>query len=189
MTGPHRAARRPTTARAGLEPLVTALRTALPPSIAAPEAARRATQQLRRHLPSPDILTDSQRAGSPDQYVQHVLHVDPVADFSIVALVWQPGQATPVHDHISWCVVGVIQGDEHETRFESRRDGSAAYLVPADTSVNPTGSVCGFAPPGDIHHVRNAGEATAISLHVYGADISELGSSIRRTYDLPIHGN
>lgn len=189
MTGLHRAARRSATDQAGLDPLVTALRTALPPSIAADEAARRATLELRHHLPSPNILTDSQRAGDPDGYVQHVLHVDPVTDFSIVALVWQPGQATPVHDHVSWCVVGVIQGDERETRFESRRDGPAAYLVAADTSVNPTGSVCGFAPPGDIHLVRNAGESTAVSLHVYGADISKLGSSIRRIYDLPIHSH
>lgn len=189
MTGSHTTAGRSTTVQAGLDPLVTALRMALPPKIAVDEAARRATVELRRHLPSPDVLTESQRAGDPDGYVQHVLHVDPVANFSIVALVWQPGQATPVHDHISWCVVGVIRGDECETRFESRRDGAETYLAPVDTSVNPTGSVCGFAPPGDIHHVRNAGDTTAISLHVYGADISELGSSIRRTYDLPIHGD
>jgi 3-mercaptopropionate dioxygenase len=26
----------------------------------------------------------------------------------------------------------------------------------------------------------------AISLHVYGADITRLGSSVRRTYDLPV---
>jgi predicted metal-dependent enzyme (double-stranded beta helix superfamily) len=46
--------------------------------------------------------------------------------------------------------------------------------------------VSGFAPPGDIHRVRNIGDDTAISLHVYGADITRLGSSIRRTYDLPV---
>ena len=44
----------------------------------------------------------------------------------------------------------------------------------------------GFAPPGDIHRVRNHGRDIAISLHVYGADIGRLGSSVRRTYDLPL---
>ena len=29
----------------------------------------------------------------------------------------------------------------------------------------------------------NSGRTKAISLHVYGADIGRLGSSIRRTYD------
>jgi len=45
--------------------------------------------------------------------------------------------------------------------------------------------VCGFAPPGDIHRVWNAGTGRAISLHVYGADISRLGTSVRRVYELP----
>ena len=44
----------------------------------------------------------------------------------------------------------------------------------------------GFAPPGDIHRVRNCGDGVAISLHVYGADITRLGSSVRRIYDLPV---
>jgi len=34
--------------------------------------------------------------------------------------------------------------------------------------------------------VRNAGEQTAISLHIYGTDISRLDSSVRRIYDLPV---
>jgi hypothetical protein len=34
--------------------------------------------------------------------------------------------------------------------------------------------------------VRNRGTGIAISLHVYGADIARLGSSVRRTYDLPV---
>jgi 3-mercaptopropionate dioxygenase len=46
--------------------------------------------------------------------------------------------------------------------------------------------VSGFAPPGDIHRVRNIGDDVAISMHVYGADISRLGSSVRRVYDLPL---
>lgn len=42
--------------------------------------------------------------------------------------------------------------------------------------------------PGDIHRVRNAGSGKAISLHVYGADITRLGTSIRRVYEPPADG-
>jgi predicted metal-dependent enzyme (double-stranded beta helix superfamily) len=52
--------------------------------------------------------------------------------------------------------------------------------------VNLSGSVSAFAPPGDIHRVRNTGSTVAISMHVYGADISRLGNSLRREYPLPI---
>jgi 3-mercaptopropionate dioxygenase len=52
--------------------------------------------------------------------------------------------------------------------------------------INEAGSVCGVAPPGDIHQVTNTGSGTTLSIHAYGADIARLGSSIRRCYDLPV---
>jgi predicted metal-dependent enzyme (double-stranded beta helix superfamily) len=135
------------------------------------------------HLPGPEILTAEQRYGDPAGYRCHPLHVEPGGSFSVVALVWRPGQATPIHDHVTWCVFGVIQGAEHETRYVLRDDG---WLEQAGTAVNATGDVTGLTPPGDIHQVRNDGAQTAISLHIYGTDISRIGSSVRRIYDLPV---
>ena len=37
--------------------------------------------------------------------------------------------------------------------------------------------------PGDIHRVHNTGETMAISIHIYGTDITRIGSSARRYYD------
>lgn len=139
--------------------------------------------QLRLHLPGPEILTSEQRYGDPVRYCCHLLHGEPDGSFSVVALVWRPGQATPVHDHVTWCVAGVIQGAEHEERYLQRDDG---WLEQVGTSVNATGEVTSLAPPGDIHRVRNDGPQTAISLHIYGTDISRLGSSVRHIYDLPV---
>jgi 3-mercaptopropionate dioxygenase len=142
------------------------------------------TAQLRAHLPGPQILTPAEREGSPDGYVSHTVHTEPDGSFSVCALVWRPGQQTPVHDHVAWCVVGVLQGAEHEELFELRDSGTS--LQPVARRVNMTGDVSGFAPPGDIHRVTNHSDSTAISLHVYGADIARLGNSVRRTYDLPV---
>ena len=140
------------------------------------ETAELVAEQLRRHLPGPDVLTDEQRLGSPDDYVAHVLHVEPDGSFSIVALVWQPGQITRIHDHVTWCVFGVVQGVEHEELFD-------AELNPVGSSDNHVGDVSGFAPPGDIHRVHNTTDATAISIHIYGTDVTRIGSSARRYYD------
>ena len=85
---------------------------------------------------------------------------------------------------MAWCVTAVLQGREHEEVFALADGGRALTL--AACHVNPTGSVSGFAPPGDIHRVRNTGDGVAISMHVYGADISRLGNSLRREYTLPI---
>ena len=89
-----------------------------------------------------------------------------------------------IHDHVSWCVTGVLQGCEHEEVFALTNDGRALGLTASN--ANPAGAVYGFAPPGDIHRVRNTGDGVAISMHVYGTDISRLGNSIRREYSLPI---
>jgi hypothetical protein len=49
-----------------------------------------------------------------------------------------------------------------------------------------TGWLAALVPPGDIHRVTNDGDRPSISLHVYGADLRQRGTSIRRRYDLPI---
>ncbi|MET8681502.1 cysteine dioxygenase family protein [Streptomyces sp. NPDC004647] len=152
----------------------------LPPELTAYLAGER----LRPHLGAADLLTEEQRQGDPETYRQHLLHAERDGSFSVVALVWLPGQRTCVHDHVSWCVTGVHEGEESERRYRLVPDGPSARLVPTEDVVNPLGAVCGFAPPGDIHRVRNAGTSTAISIHVYGADIGRLGSSIRRVYDV-----
>jgi predicted metal-dependent enzyme (double-stranded beta helix superfamily) len=133
-------------------------------------------EQLRRHLPTPDVLTAEQRLGSPDKYMSHTLYVDPHGSFSIIALVWRPGQLTRIHDHVTWCVFGVIQGTEHEELYD-------ADLNLLGRSDNHTGDVSGFAPPGDIHRVHNTGDTTAISIHIYGTDVTRIGSSARRFYN------
>jgi predicted metal-dependent enzyme (double-stranded beta helix superfamily) len=148
------------------------------------ETWRSVAGALERTLPSAAILTPGQRDGDADGYRSHVIHTEPNGTFSIVALVWRPGQTTPIHDHVTWCVFGVVQGTEHEELF--RLDDGGKCLVGAGSSTNEAGDVSGFAPPGDIHRVRNVGDCTAISIHVYGTDVSRVGSSVRRYYDLPV---
>jgi predicted metal-dependent enzyme (double-stranded beta helix superfamily) len=138
--------------------------------------AQLVADQLRLHLPGPDMLTPAQRDGHPDGPAGHVLHAEPDGTFSVLGLVWRPGQRTRIHDHITWCVVGVLQGTEHEDLYDERCN-------PIGTRQGHTGDVSGFAPPGDIHRIRNVGADTAISLHIYGTDITRVGSSARRYYD------
>jgi 3-mercaptopropionate dioxygenase len=140
------------------------------------ETAQLVAEQLRRHLPTPDVLTAEQRLGSPDGYRSHTLYVEPDGAFSIIGLVWRPGQITRIHDHLTWCTFAVIQGVEHEELFD-------ADLNLIGESDNHVGDVSGFAPPGDIHRVHNTGDETAISIHVYGTDVTRVGSSVRRYYD------
>lgn len=174
----------PASATATLADLVRAVRAAVRRGDDWGTTSVAVAEELRAHLPGPGVLTSAQRQGDPARYLSHLLHAEPDGSFSIVAMVWLPGQVTPVHDHVTWCVFGVLQGVEHEELFTLAPDGRG--LVRAGDAENRTGEVSGFAPPGDIHRVRNVGDGVTISLHIYGADISRLGGSIRREYDLPI---
>jgi 3-mercaptopropionate dioxygenase len=161
---------------AELTDLVDGVRSAVHARTGWADTAALVAERLRAHLPGPEVLTAAQRLGSPDDYRGHALHVEPDGSFSIVALVWRPGQVTRIHDHVTWCAFGVVQGVEHEELFD-------ADLNPIGHNENHVGDVSAFAPPGDIHRVRNTGNTTAISIHVYGTDVTRLGSSARRYYD------
>ncbi|MGW4423522.1 cysteine dioxygenase [Streptosporangium sp. NPDC004631] len=169
-----------TLARPGLAELITKVRALTDRSAGPRETAFAVADMLRERLPSPEILTEEERLGDPGHYVGHTLHAE--AAFSVVAVVWRPGQRTVIHDHVAWCVFGVLQGVEYETLYRLDTD----HLTEIGRTANQVGEVSGFAPPGDIHRVHNTGDSTAISLHIYGADLGVTPSSIRRVYDLPV---
>jgi predicted metal-dependent enzyme (double-stranded beta helix superfamily) len=122
------------------------------------------------------MLSAEERAGRADSYARYTLHTETA--FSISAVVWRPRQLTEIHDHLVWCSFIVLQGVETETTFDIDED----RLVEVGRSARGPGSVSGVAPPADIHQVHNTGDTIAITLHVYGADLSQ-GTSVRRTYE------
>ncbi|MFI7441415.1 cysteine dioxygenase [Nonomuraea indica] len=166
--------------RPGLADLVAGIAAITGRGLGGRAAAFAVADLLRDRLHTLDLLTPQERAGSPEGYVSQVLHAQ--EDFSVVAVVWRPGQGTAIHDHVSWCAFGVISGVEHETVYRDMGD----HLAEVGRADNRPGDVSGFAPPGDIHRVRNTSAEVGVSVHVYGTDVSRLGSSVRRVYDLPV---
>ena len=109
--------------------LLTALRRAVRQRGDWDQTSRRVARALRRHLPGPEILTAAERKGDPSAYQQHLMHAEPDGSFSVVGLVWRPGQITPIHDHVTWCVIGVLQGTEYEELFALREGGTVLAEV------------------------------------------------------------
>src|SRR5262245_8516775 len=123
----------------GLDELVVAVRAAVGRRADWQTTAGIVARELKGHLPTGDVLSAEQRAGDPSRYRSHVLHVEPDGNFSIVALVWRPGQVTPIHDHVTWCVFGVVRGIEHEELFTL--DEADGCLVEAGSSTSEAGEV------------------------------------------------
>ena len=115
-----------------------------------------------------------------NNYCQYLLHCDPLERFSVVSFVWGAGQHTPIHNHQTWGMVGVLSGIEECTHFD--RDNKTDALIQGDTFTLRTGEIDQFSPEvGDIHEVRNAlPDKTSISIHIYGANI---GTVKRQIFD------
>ena len=116
---------------------------------------------------------------SPERYRQYLLHCDSLERFSVVSFVWGPGQATPIHNHTVWGLVGVLRGAEIGERFELSDTGA---LIPGPKARLERGEVEAVSPAiGDIHRVSNAfDDRVSISIHLYGANI---GAVERATFD------
>lgn len=124
-----------------------------------------------------DWLPDEFAKPHPKFYSQYLLYCDPADRFSIVSLVWGPGQLTPIHDHTVWGLIGMLRGAEVSTRFEL---GVPMKSVGVDR-LEP-GAVDMVSPSvGDIHQVANAfDDKASISIHVYGSNI---GTVERHVFD------
>ena len=124
-------------------------------------------------------LPDAYAQPAPDRYRQYLLHCDSAERFSVVSFVWGPGQATPVHDHRVWGLVGVLRGTERVQRY-ARSGGALTPL--GEPHLLHSGEVDGFGPEtGDFHQVANGrSDGPSVSIHVYGGNI---GAVHRATYD------
>ena len=141
-------------------------------------------ERLKELLAVDGWLAPEHQQPGEDTYRQHLLHVSASRRLSVVALVWLPGQRTPIHDHVSWCVVGVYRGTESEVHYRLVERGGQRRLVPVARFEAPAGHVEALVPPAEnIHSVAAAGSEKTISIHVYGADIEKLGTSILRRFD------
>ena len=129
-----------------------------------------------------DWLPEAFAAPAPEGYRQYLLHCDPLERFSVVSFVWLPGQKTPVHDHLTWGLVGQLRGEEMCEEFVRTPDG--AYRRAGGHCMR-RGDIDRVSPTlGDVHAVANASGSTSVSIHVYGANI---GLQRRHVFD-PVTG-
>jgi predicted metal-dependent enzyme (double-stranded beta helix superfamily) len=138
---------------------------------------------LRTAAVAPGLLTPALRASRLDCYARHTIASDPAGRFTLLAIVWSPGQFSPPHAHDTWCAYAVAENTLTETLFDF--DAARNKAVPAGVSLRTPGYAC-FALAGleQIHRLGNAGDVPAISIHAYGVDGSRVGTHVNRLIDV-----
>ncbi|OZI20103.1 hypothetical protein CAL26_21370 [Bordetella genomosp. 9] len=110
-------------------------------------------------------------------YSRHVAYADPQGRYTVVYLVWPPGQFSPVHGHHTWCAYRVVSGELTETLYRWDEGARCAHVV--EQASRRPGDIVTAAPGlGQVHRLGNAGDTVAVSLHVYGVDAQALTTGV-----------
>lgn len=119
----------------------------------------------------------------------YLVYKPPDRAFSIISMVWGAGQKFPIHDHLSWGLIGVYQNRITEERYERLDDGSKeGYADVKQTGVTDfqegqileEGLVFDEHHRDDIHRILNHTAKPAVSIHILASD---LGMKQRHQYD------
>jgi predicted metal-dependent enzyme (double-stranded beta helix superfamily) len=132
-----------------------------------------------------DFLESQHYRSDPEHYTRNLIYDAPDASLSLYALVWLPGQWTPVHDHGSWGVVAVLEGVLEERNYvrlsPDRGADEGIELVRGGLILLGRGAVTSFVPNPDHIHVTGvpSNRPRAVSLHLYGRMMNSFN-----TYDV-----
>jgi predicted metal-dependent enzyme (double-stranded beta helix superfamily) len=141
---------------------------------------------MQRLITTPGSVPPESFVPRADRFANNLLYRPKDRAFSITAGNWLPGQTTPIHDHLTWAVVGVYEGEERESIFRRTDDGSdpkRAALELASERTNTRGHATVLGKAG-IHRIDNVSKSPSLSVHMYGVDI---GTLERHSYD-PVTG-
>ena len=106
---------------------------------------------------------------------RYLCYEDPHYGFVVMALVWGPGDATPIHDHGTWGVELVLHNQLRVTTYTQ----CETLPEPIESKVLSPGAVMHNLPPArDVHKIEHASGDYAISLHIYGKAITQNRSFI-----------
>ena len=144
------------------------------------------TPALERLVSSPASVPAKAFTPRKDRFAMNLLQMPEDEAYSIIGGVWYPGQTTPIHDHLTWALIGVYEGEEREALFRRTDDGSdlkLAKIQQVSERVHKKGHVTVLGHSG-IHRVDNISLKPTLSVHVYGRDI---GHAERHSYD-PVTG-
>lgn len=141
----------------------------------------RVASRLQSLLQERDVLGRQYRLPRPGTYTLYPVWIEPDGGFCIAAAVWDVGAATPVHDHGTWGVIGIVEGVEREARYlPTLVDGRVLFKQVEERDLDERRVIVCCTSDKDIHRVRCGSTVPCVGIHVYGADI---GAIERHAYD------
>ena len=132
-------------------------------------------------------------APAPDRYARRLIHRAPGNRYTVLAMVWAPGQGTPLHDHAgTWCVECVYRGRIRVTSFSAHGGDPERDLVRFEKEtvvMAGVGEAGALIPPFEYHMIENPDADAAVDMNGDGGEMTfchvfepEAGGGYRRKY-------
>jgi predicted metal-dependent enzyme (double-stranded beta helix superfamily) len=147
-------------------------------------AVRQLEPLLRRALDGPG-WTDPEFAREVDGgRPGFAYHHNPDGSLFVYGVRFRHDHPTPVHDHVTWGLIGVHSGEQRTARYRRGDDGGtpgrcSVELVADDVLTH--GDTYPLLPPHDIHRIEVVSPGEGLSIHVLGADLRQ---QRRRIFDV-----
>ncbi|HUG15610.1 MAG TPA: cysteine dioxygenase family protein [Thermomicrobiales bacterium] len=153
------------------------------PGASREEIVAELTPLVERIVWNDDLLDTRFRAEPESGRARFVHHLAEDGSLQVYVVEFDPGMPTPVHDHVTWGLIGVCGGSQATLRYrrlDDLSDPDHATLGLIEDAVLERGAVYPLLPPHDIHRIATHGDEPSYSLHVLGAD---LALQTRRIFD------
>jgi predicted metal-dependent enzyme (double-stranded beta helix superfamily) len=140
------------------------------------ELPKKVAAELSKLVAESDWLPESCCEPGDECYRRHVLYADPAGRFTVMSVVWRPGQGTPLHGHTAWGAVGVYQGYPTAAAYDNLNDQGPVQTGEFECCPGEIS----YVDPGvdHPHRIFNASDDVAITIHTYGRDLTEDPTSI-----------
>lgn len=96
--------------------------------------------------------------------------------FFIQLFAWPPGAETPVHDHNTWGVMGILQNELAVTEYQMIPQAQAGHFnleAKPSYTAGRGAIVYVLSPEDEIHQIVNPTQEYSFSIHIYGQELTQ----------------
>ncbi len=113
--------------------------------------------QMEYHTPNPDV-----------GWSVKTLYKEPDYPITIQTVAWLPGNVSPIHNHATWGIVALIEGQEKNRFWKRAPNAEHPHKIELIDEYNfIPGDIIGLMPDA-IHSVEPLGEEPTITFNIYG---------------------
>jgi len=136
-----------------------------------PKGLARLRQELERAMSQGSITLPERFCDiDTEHYARRLVYEDRASGVMVLAMVWGPGQGTPLHDHAGlWGIEAALCGEIESVPYHMIAEQNGEYYFHAQPAERLAAGSTGYLLPPFEHHItRNVSQEVAITLNIYG---------------------